>query len=162
MLWSQALCSLGFKNVRGLLQEVQSHMSYTVWRSHRKIINEARSLTKGDMYFGEWLPSEMAICVKSNWTGYQYTCQLKKKKEERLYFLNCLSSSTAFKIINEMVSKHLVQSTRALSLRLGVLVVCWNFRIKWRCLCWQYAWHLEGTYCLFLISKASLCINTVV
>lgn len=50
--WSQAFGSLGFKNMKGLLQEAHTHMSYTMWKRCHKIIDEARSLAKGDMYLG--------------------------------------------------------------------------------------------------------------
>lgn len=76
--WSQAFGRLGFKNTKGLLQEVHGHVSYTMWKRCHKIIDEGRSLAKGDTYFGGWLPAEMTICVKSNQTGHQYACQLKK------------------------------------------------------------------------------------
>lgn len=58
-------------------------MSYTMWRKCHKVIIEVRSLAKGDMYFGELSPAEMTICVKSNQTGHQYTCQPKKKSRKK-------------------------------------------------------------------------------
>lgn len=57
-------------------------MPYTMWKRCRKIIDEARSLAKGDMYFGGQLPTEMTICVKSNETGYQHIYQLKIKQNQ--------------------------------------------------------------------------------
>lgn len=62
----QAFGRLGFKNTKGLLQEAHKHMSYTMWKRCHKIIGEGRSLAKGDVYFGGWLPTDMTICVKSN------------------------------------------------------------------------------------------------
>jgi len=50
--WGQAFGSLGFKNMKGLLHKVHRHMSHTMWKRCHKIINEARSLATGDMYFG--------------------------------------------------------------------------------------------------------------
>lgn len=94
-------------------------MSYTMWRRCHKVINEVRSLAKGDMYFGELSPAEMTICVKSNQTGHQYTCQLKKIKEERPYFPNCKSSSTTSKTTKWVVSKHLTCSSQAIPTSLG-------------------------------------------
>lgn len=96
-------------------------MSYTMWRKCHKVIIEVRSLAKGDMYFGELSPAEMTICVKSNQTGHQYTCQLKKKKikEERLYFPNCQSGSATLKTTKWVVSKHLTCSSQAIPTSLG-------------------------------------------
>lgn len=90
-------------------------MSYTMWRKCHKVIIEVRSLAKGDMYFGELSPAEMTICVKSNQTGHQYTCQLKKKKSRKKdYFPSCQSSSATLKTTKWVVSKHLTCSSQAI------------------------------------------------
>lgn len=100
MFWHQAFGGLGFKNMKGLLQEFQRHMSYTMWKRCHKIIDESRSLTKGDMYFG-WMIANWNdhLCqIKWNWPSVHLSAKNKKKiKEERLYFLNCLFSSTTLR-----------------------------------------------------------------
>lgn len=136
-------------------------MSYTMWRKCHKVIIEVRSLAKGDMYFGELSPAEMTICVKSNQTGHQYTCQLKKKKikEERLF------SKLSVQFCN--LENHQVGGEQALNLQQSGhpyqfrRLVCLNFSLKLKCLCQQHASHLEVSkfLWLFLVSNPRLHVN---
>lgn len=50
--WIQEFGRLGFKNTKGSLQEVHRHMSYTMLKRCHKVIDEGRSLAKGDKCFG--------------------------------------------------------------------------------------------------------------
>lgn len=49
--WSQALGRMGFKNTKGLVLGVHGRVSYTMWKRCHKIIDEGRSLAKGDVFW---------------------------------------------------------------------------------------------------------------